>query len=230
MYKFNPITHIIFDCDGLLLNTEKIYSEIDAEVIGRYGKLYPLTIRRKILGTSEMHTASVIVSELNLPLTAKQYHSEVKKLQKTRLENADLMPGVEKLVPKLYKAGIPLAVATSASMEGFEKKTSRHKDFFNKYFSHVVAAGSDPSVKEGKPAPDVFLVCAARFSDSPEPSKCLVFEDSPNGAIAANRAGMQVVLVPEDYVLEEDKKIATLSIKSLNDFQPEWFGLPSFEN
>lgn len=79
--------------------------------------------------------------------------------------------GVEKLVPKLYKAGIPLAVATSASMEGFEKKTSRHKDFFNKYFSHVVAAGSDPSVKEGKPAPDVFLVCAARFSDSPEPSK-----------------------------------------------------------
>lgn len=75
-------------------DTEKIYSEIDAEVIGRYGKLYPLTIRRKILGTSEMHTASVIVSELNLPLTAKQYHSEVKKLQKTRLENADLMPGI----------------------------------------------------------------------------------------------------------------------------------------
>lgn len=58
--------------------------------------------------------------------------------------------------------------------------------------------------------------------------QCLVFEDAPNGVKAAVNAEMQVVMVPEDYVPKEDRQLATHVIESLNDFQPELFGLPPF--
>ncbi len=160
-----------------------------------------------------------------------------------------VITGAERLVKHLHTHDVPIALATSSSLESVELKTSKHKELF-KLFCHLVSATSDPAVKQGKPAPDVFLVCASRFSDKPDPQnvsifctysfwsniyylisdflQCLVFEDAPNGVKAAHSAGMQVVLVPEDYVSEEDKSRASLAIKSLNDFEPELFGLPPF--
>lgn len=60
--------------------------------------------------------------------------------------------------------------------------------------------------------------------------QCLVFEDAPNGVQAAISAGMQVVMVPEDYVPKEDREKATLVLKSLLEFKPEQFGLPPFSD
>lgn len=79
--------------------------------------------------------------------------------------------GVSELVQKLFKAKVPMAIATSSSAESFHLKMFKHMDFLDKYFSHVVCAATDFEVKRGKPAPDVFLVCAKRFPDSPPPSK-----------------------------------------------------------
>lgn len=59
--------------------------------------------------------------------------------------------------------------------------------------------------------------------------QCLVFEDAPNGVQAALAAGMQVVMVPADYISDEQKNEGTLWIKSLEDFQPDLFGLPPYE-
>lgn len=109
---------------------------------------------------------------------------------------------------------------------------------------------SDAAVREGKPAPDIFLVAAARFPDRPWPEQvrsfclnflhkrnslsiqmqCLVFEDAPNGVQAAVSAGMQVVMVPDPSIHPELRKQATVVLDSLEDFQPEIFGLPAFED
>ncbi len=78
--------------------------------------------------------------------------------------------GAERLIRNLHKNGVPMAVATSATMKSHEEKTSRYRDIF-KLFNHVVAAGSDAEVQRGKPAPDVFLVCAKRFPGSVDPSQ-----------------------------------------------------------
>lgn len=88
--------------------------------------------------------------------------------------------------------------------------------------------GSDPEVKHVKPQPDIFLVAAKRFKAKPNPSKCLVFEDSTNGVKAARAAGMQVVMVPDDIVPIEKRTDATVGLKSLDQFQPKLFGLPKF--
>ena len=130
------------------------------------------------------------------------------------------------MIKHLHKNKIPIAVATSSTQDSADLKTAKYKDTFS-LFNHIVTGGSDPEVKHGKPSPDIFLVCASRFKDMPDPQKCLVFEDAPNGVIAANKAGMQCIMVPDEHITPEQTLHATEVLKSLQDVKLELFGLPS---
>lgn len=85
-----------------------------------------------------------------------------------------LLIGAEQLLRHLHKHKIPFALATSSSAASYELKTKQVKPLFE-IFHHRVLGGSDPDVKNGKPAPDIFLVAASRFSDNPDPSKVCFF-------------------------------------------------------
>lgn len=120
-----------------------------------------------------------------------------------------------------------MALATGSSATDYDDKITKHRDLF-RLFSHVVT-GDDPSVKNGKPAPDVFLTAASRFSTPPlEMSHVLVFEDAPNGIAAAKCAGMWTVMVPDARIDPQMTKEAHLVIKTLDEFDPQAWGLPSF--
>lgn len=194
-----------------------------------FGKPYPTETRMRILGTTEQMTAQIAITDMNLPISVKEFREIFSGLLLERLGDLVLLRGAERLLRHLHHHNIPIALATSSSQEMGELKMRNHTELFS-LFHHNVYGSSDPDVIIGKPAPDIFLVAATRFPDQPKGQNCLVFEDAPNGVRAATLAGgMQTVMVPEPYVAEASCREATIVLKSLEHFQPELFGLPPFK-
>lgn len=228
--KIEPVTHCLFDMDGLLLDTEKIYTQITQRILERHGskEIYSFDFKVTLMGLQSYDVAERVIKRYKLSITPDEYVRENRDLAADLMPKCELLPGAERLLRHLHAKNVPIALATSSSKEMFDMKTGTHSALFD-LFHHRVYGSSDDEVVHGKPAPDIFLVAAKRFPDLPSPEKCLVFEDAPNGVKAACAAGMQSVMVPEDYVSEEFRQGATIVLKSLADFKPELFGLPAYD-
>ncbi|XP_062910691.1 pseudouridine-5'-phosphatase isoform X1 [Mobula hypostoma] len=224
---YRSVTHVIFDMDGLLLDTEKLYTVAFEEVCSHYSKKFTWELKSVLMGMRAADGVKLICEKLELPITPEQLMEELRVVERRLFPSAKLMPGAEKLVCHLAKHCVPMAVGTSSMKAMLDLKTTNHKKFFSSF--HHVIDGDHPDVKKSKPAPDTFLVCAQKFEPPPNVTDCLVFEDSVNGVKAALAAGMQVIQVPDPQLDPELTKAATLVIKSLEDFKPELFGLPAYD-
>ncbi|XP_019767365.2 probable pseudouridine-5'-phosphatase [Dendroctonus ponderosae] len=225
--KYKPVTHVIFDLDGTIIDSESVYAKALQQTIEDYGcEFYPDFIT-KVQGSVEKQVGRIAIETFNLDTTLEEFIKLYNFHSNKYLGDLELMPGAERMITHLHNHNVPIAVASSTNREAFELKTNKYQQLFA-CFHHIVCGGTDPEVKNGKPAPDIFLIAASRFDNPPEPAKCLVFEDSKNGMLAAVAAGMQVVMLPEPQVSYDIWKLATLRLDSFNYMLPEIFGLPPF--
>ncbi|KAL1334344.1 hypothetical protein HN51_063277 [Arachis hypogaea] len=223
------ITHVIFDMDGLLLDTEKFYTEVQEKILARYNKTFDWSLKAKMMGRKAIEAARIFVEESGISdsLSAEQFLVEREEMLQELFPTSELMPGADRLLRHLNAKGVPIALATGSLKRHFELKTQRHGELFA--LMHHVVLGDDPEVKQGKPSPDVFLAAAKRFEGGPlDPSNILVFEDAPSGVLAAKNAGMSVVMVPDPRLDKSFHDIADLVLNSLMDFNPSEWGLPPF--
>lgn len=216
------ITHLIYDFDGLLLNTEPIYCRVNEIIAARYGKVFTREIHRMIMGRQAMDCARILVKALDLPLTPQAHLQARNELIFDMLPEAQPMPGAIALTKRFYELGVPQAIATSSAEITFNLKTQKHQEWLAMF--KTIVLGSDPEVKNSKPAPDSFLVAARRLGA--DPAECLVLEDAPAGVKAGKAAGMSVVAVPAAHMARSLYDDADLILSELADFDPGYWQLP----
>lgn len=86
-------THVIFDLDGLLLDTERLYSEVFSELCGRHGRIYDWDVKARVMGRTAREAARVVVDTLGLPVTPEQLMADAQSRLEELFPTADLMPG-----------------------------------------------------------------------------------------------------------------------------------------
>jgi pseudouridine-5'-monophosphatase len=196
---------VLFDLDGILLDTEPLYTEATQAVVGEFGKRFDWSLKRELIGTSEDNGARLVVQHLELPISPHEYLTRRQPFLDRLFERCPAMPGMEGLVAELSSRGVPMAVATSSVSALFTVKSAPHA-WFGRFAA--IVCGDDSRVKSLKPAPDIFLAAAASLGVGP--AECVVVEDSPAGVQAGRAAGMHVIAapdpaVPDDYFAHADR-------------------------
>ena len=176
---------IIFDCDGVVVDSEVISCRVHAEVLTRHG--YPISadeVCARFLGRTARDTAIEVERELGRPL-AENYDRERRAALIAAL--ADSVEAIPHLEQALDTIAAPICIASSAVPEKIFATLSRTGLY--RRFAPNIFSGSQ--VKNGKPAPDLFLFAATQMATLPE--RCLVIEDSVPGVTGARAAGMTVL-------------------------------------
>lgn len=212
---------VIFDMDGVLLDTERFYTEVTQTIVGRFGKRFDSSVKRHMVGRPAIESARFLVRTLELPITAEEYLAEREPMLEALMPSAQPMPGARELTEALAEIGAPAAVATSSNRRFFDLKTSRHRDWFAGFTAIVV--GDDPRIVRGKPEPDIFLLAAEELGVPA--SECVVVEDAPAGIKAARAAGMRVIAVPYPGIDIAGLADADLLATSLRDLTPRDLGI-----
>ena len=207
-------------------DTESIYTVVQQQICKRFGKEFTWELKAKMMGRKALPAAEALIEELQLQgrISAEEFVKEREQLLHNKFPHCQLMPGAQRLIEHLKKHKIPICVATSSHARHTELKTSKHRGLFSS-FDHILTGDV---VANGKPAPDIFLVAAKQWNPAPQPAQCLVFEDAPLGVEAGLAAGMQVVMVPDPNLKYPENLQPTQVLRSLQDFDPERFGLPGY--
>jgi pseudouridine-5'-monophosphatase len=220
------ITHVIYDVDGLLLDTERLYTQAYQIICGRYGKTFEWSLKSRTMGRKSEDSAKIITESLGLPLTPEQWLEERRAILVELFPAAKPMPGALRLTQHLLRHRVSQGIATSSARDYFDIKTSRHKKWFSIF--DCIVSGDDPGIMQGKPAPDIFLLAAQKLQA--EPACCLVFEDAPVGVEAARAAGMAVIAIPDPHMDRARYTNADEILASLAEFNPAGWGLPPYQN
>ena len=185
------ITHIIYDLDGTLLDTEPLYRLATREILDRYGAVLTTELRAAMIGRPTPIASRVLVEATGIPMSPEAFAAERDIRLVELFRTAQPMGGALTLTHHLKHHGIPQAIATSSMRHSLEAKRVAQPEWFASFDAIVTSE----DVEHGKPAPDIFLEAARRLGGTPR--DCLVFEDAPLGVEAALAAGMWVIALPE---------------------------------
>ena len=209
---YSDTAAVIFDMDGIIFDTERLYIESWKAVGEEFGLENVVEMAYKIIGVNETMSRKVFTEYYQ---GTKDYDLSRKRLSEVFHSRYDgripVKPGVREILAFLKERKIPIALASSTRIETVQRELKEAGLY--QAFDHII--GGD-MIKQSKPAPDIFLAAAQKLGAAPE--NCYVLEDSHNGIRAAAAAGMHPIMVPD--LLEptdEMQKLAETICPSLNE-------------
>jgi len=223
---------VIFDLDGLLIDSERVYTKVTNDILAEYGKTMTWDIKAGLMGKPEREAAQHLLSFFpDVPLTIEAYVKARDEQQDRIWPTVQPLPGAVRLVQHLHAHNIPIAIATGTRRRNLNLKTGHLPQLMKCFGENIICADDNnalppgsmageaptPRIKKGrgKPCPDIFLIAAHEILGRAigqeeedggemkgERAKGLVFEDAIPGVEAGKRAGMNVVWVPDTGLLE----------------------------
>jgi HAD superfamily hydrolase (TIGR01509 family) len=186
-----PVKAVVFDMDGLLINTEVLWRSGMIGAASAMGRELPMDAFKRMIGTPATRTREILHEEFGADFDVDAYLDDAGRRFHDELDLENILKaGVIELLDYLDAKGLPRAIATSSPHEAV-KAHLEPSDVLRR-FNAVIARGD---YAHGKPAPDPFLNAAKALGVAPE--DCLALEDSHAGVRAAHAAGMMTVMVPD---------------------------------
>jgi len=210
------IDAVVFDLDGVVIQTEEIWDDVRETYVLERGGRYDARAQRAMMGMSSLEWSRFIADDLGVGLPPRQISDEVVELMAERYrERLPLIPGAVEAVERLA-ARWPLAVASSSNRQLIDLvlELSGLARLFR-------ATVSSEEVARGKPAPDVYLEAGRRLGVAAE--RCAAIEDSHSGIRSARAAGMRVVAIPNPAYPPDDAALAEADVvlRSIEELTPE---------
>lgn len=194
VYDFEAL---IFDMDGLMIDSERLYWEVERSIARSYGREVRGETLWKMMGRRPIEGMRIFVEEVGLPISVEETLALRDRRMREKYRNeAEAMPGLFSILAA-FCGKLKLAVCTGAQEEFMEIALGRLK--IREKFDVLQASDE---IEKGKPDPEIYLKTCARLGL--EPRQCIVLEDSSNGCLAGKRAGCYTIAVPSDYSRGQD--------------------------
>jgi HAD superfamily hydrolase (TIGR01509 family) len=205
---------IIFDMDGVLLDSEKLYMDMNQSFFKTLGAEISITEHQKFIGISATKMWTHIKEKFNLPQSVDELKEFEKELKYSKLKDANLVPsvGVVEFLTFLKGNNHTIAIASSSLKKNID--LILQKLDIQKYFDFII---SGEQVEKGKPEPDIFLKVAEHYERKPK--DCIVIEDSTNGVLAAKAANMYCIGYSNPNSGNQDLSKSDIIIDSFKDQQ-----------
>lgn len=205
------IKAVIFDMDGLLIDSEPLWQSAGMETLASFGKQLSAEQYHLTTGLRTEEWIEYWLRYFDIPLhhAADATEQIIRRAIEKISASGNMMPGVEHAFDFFQKKGIPMGLASSSPMKLIEVVLKKLK--IGHHFVHCASAEHLPL---GKPHPQVYLDCADAMNVSPV--QCIAFEDSFNGMIAAKAARMKCIVVPAAADADHTKwKAADVQLETL---------------
>ena len=214
------IVAVVFDLDGVIVDSEQVWDEVREAYVRETGGTYTDESARDMMGMSSPEWSRYMAEALRVPGTPEEINAAIVERMLARYGEAPpLLPGALEAVRRVG-ASVPLAIASSSNRELIDvvlRASGLAADFR--------ATVSSEEVPRGKPWPDVYLEAARRLGV--DPVRCGAVEDSHNGIRSAKAAGMRVVAVPNAHYPPDDEalELADVVVPSIDELQVEHFAV-----
>jgi HAD superfamily hydrolase (TIGR01509 family) len=210
MTHLGKVRAVVFDLDGLMVDSESLFEEAATRLLARRGRTLAPEVMRFMLGRPAQPGFAFFREFYGLGESVAGLIAETRDLffGIVGAGRVPLMPGVTELLAAVERRGLPAAIATSSSRAYLERVLGPHA-----LLPLFRFALTSDDVRQGKPCPEVYQLAATRLHV--EPADLVVLEDSLNGLTAAKAAGARCVMVPHALIALEELSAADAVVPSL---------------